>query len=630
MAKNKKQTYLQVTNAGYDAFKEAHTSMDQLRLLSLNVPGHLKDAVKILLQGSDEDLEDLLPIPLLAIEDTAERGLALAKSVEAKFDFVMSLSGELLESCVGARGKYETDLKETEIALQIAKESKKTAEEQKEISKQAYEELAKSIKEAEKSYYQAMDSMPSGWTIIGMNVVEGIANSFTTVLSGVSRAVTLGLGSSGSERKIKGGQAGQNASISMLDENTIKAYGLAILLQTYTDTLVTASIDDGKLRGNLQQNADAIMYVEKQCLNILKDAGQQGKNQVSDRVIVLCNECIIVCTDLKRTSREFQIKTETQTQLLERILSLQEAVFSLAVEGKNILGSVPTEARAPNQRVMPALSDLDGSAAQQHIHNTRFKIQQASAQLEYAREMYDKSCDKLQESSQKLGEIMADIARLDLQKTDFENIKQTLIKGIKALGELREQWGKLVMFFQMISNLIKCCLSTSLRDFSSYARKSQERGLQGYPISALKKDMIYQQAFQAAKLAHVINMISATYVEVSSGHLMTRVAGLGKLHGYDPEKDMAEIQKQVADLHRGCAEAQKEIRDLVMKHRRQFDHKVETRIRNIKRELDNVLPPVSNNDTVANRSQRAVDKGIQNVRDNEIQGTKGLNPDDFV
>jgi hypothetical protein len=30
-----------------------------------------------------------------------------------------------------------------------------------------------------------------------------------------------------------------------------------------------------------------------------------------------------------------------------------------------------------------------------------------------------------------------------------------LTAGIKALGELREQWAKLVTFFQMIRNLIK-------------------------------------------------------------------------------------------------------------------------------------------------------------------------------
>lgn len=608
--------------------------MDQIRLLSLNVPRHLLETVNILLKGTSEEVQDLLPIQLHAIERVADQGLLLATSVEAKFNDVMSLTAEILESCVGARGKYETDLRETEIALQIARENKKIAEERKGISRKAYDELAKAVKDAEKSYYEAMDSMPSGWKIIEMNVVEGIGDAFTTFLSGVSRVTTLGMGSQGSTKRISaavpGRQSGQDGVGVSLADGTVKAYKKAILLKTHTNTLLEASIQDGKLKTNLRQNEDKVIYVEKQYSSILR-ACSESKNTVSDRVADLCKKGLRVCGDIRNFIKHFNAKEEIAQNLVERILSLYDAAVSLEVEGKSLLWSNPTETRAPNQRVMAAAQDTDGTAAQQHIRNARFKIQQSSAQLEFVREKYDKACDKLQESSQRLGVVMAEIARLDLHKIDFEKIRQTLVKGIKALAELREQWGKIVMFFQMISNLIKCSLNTSLEDFTSTIRKSQEHALQGYPVSALKKDMIYQQAFQAAKLAHVVNMISESYVTISSNHLMDRLAGLGKLLGFDPEKNAAEIRVERENLHRNCAQAQNEIRSLLMKHRREFDHKVETRIRQIKTELENVLPNNMSTNSLEQRNRSAIESGIQHVRETEDQTeTKGLDPEDFV
>ena len=625
---------LQVANWGYDAFSEAHTSMDQIRLLSLNVPMHMREAVKILLKGTNEEVEDMLPIQLKAIERVADDGLRLATSVEAKFNDVMSLTAELLEACVGARGKYEGDLQETKIALEIAKKNKQIAEERKKMSTKMYNELEKSVKDAEQSYYSSLDSMPSGWQIIGMNVVEGIGDAFVTVLSGISRTFASDTEDSAKRKQPKASRSKSTnpaPSQMSLDDQTIQSYQKAILLKTYTDVLINASIKDGKLKTNKEPNDTRISYAERQYSNMLRDIRSLAKNVVSDRIIHLLQEGLEIVSHIKEAQRNFRVSDEKASSLAERILSFYRAVVALESEGKALLWSSPTEMRAPNQRVMPTVQDTDGTAAQQHIQNTRFKIQQAAAQLEFVREKYDKACDNLQESNQKLGEVIAEIAKLDIQKIDFENIRKTLIKGIKALGELRGQWGKLVMFFQMISNLIKCSMNTSLEGFTAMARKSQEHALKGYPVTALRKDLIYQQAFQAAKIAHVVNMISECYVRVSGDHLMERVAGLGKLLGFDPATEAAEILREREALHRGSAKAQNEIRTLVLKYKRDFDEKVESRIKRIKEELESVLPQSTLEGRVESTAYNAVATGIKNATEvEETVATRILDPEDFV
>lgn len=88
----------------------AHKNMDQIRLLTAKIPNHLRDAVKLLIHGADFELEEMLPIPLGAIHDTANKCLALATAVENKFNYVMRLKEELLEACVSAQGRYEEEL----------------------------------------------------------------------------------------------------------------------------------------------------------------------------------------------------------------------------------------------------------------------------------------------------------------------------------------------------------------------------------------------------------------------------------------------------------------------------------------------------------------------------------------
>ena len=44
-------------------------------------------------------------------------------------------------------------------------------------------------------------------------------------------------------------------------------------------------------------------------------------------------------------------------------------------------------------------------------------------------------------------------------------------------------------------------------------------------IEGVQKGMIYQQAFHAAKISHVVNMVSTSYVQVSRKHVMSRIAG---------------------------------------------------------------------------------------------------------
>lgn len=610
--------------------------MDQIRLMSSNVPKHQRDATKILLQGDDHELEDLLPKPLRAIKDTADKCLNLASSVEYMFEHVMDLIGEILEACVGAKGAYENELKEVNAALIVAKMKKKIAEEQKEMAKKSYLDLHKTVQRTEAAYEKSLESMPGGWKSIALNTVEGFSNSFTTAVSGISRIATLGLGSSGSKDKSmvekifkRGEKNGASTETAKhIDEKSVQAYSSSLKLKSFANTLMSACLEDDKLKGDLSKESDTLYYLKCQFSEMLKEQGGKSSNLVQQRLITLCREGIVICDQVIREKSSMQQSAEDSSKLAEAMTLFHNKILVFEVEGKNILGACPTEAKSPNQSILPPDPEPGKGAVQQAMLSARFKIEQTQAQLDHSRDRYDKACDQLNEKSARLGEVLAELQKLDISKLDFEKIRQTLIKGIKGLGELREHWAKLVMFFQMMSNIISCSLNSSLKDFGTYAQKTQEKALLKYPVTKLKRDMIYQLAFEAAKTAYLVNMISGTYVEVSEKYIMDRVAGLGKLQGYDPDNEIAQIRQERMALIQGCKDAQEGIKALVMERKREFSMKVEARAKRIKTEFEKVLPPPTN--TEEKRLKEVVDEGMKTVKETEVETTKGLNPDDFL
>ena len=109
------------------------------------------------------------------------------------------------------------------------------------------------------------------------------------------------------------------------------------------------------------------------------------------------------------------------------------------------------------------------------------------------------------------------------------------------------------------------------------------------------KDIIYPQAFHASNIAHLVNMISGTYTEVSNKYLMDRVSSLGKLMALDPENPNFTKERRL--LQDACQEAQDGILQLVKRNKQNFDGQTRARVAQIEGELKAVMPPPSPKET---------------------------------
>ncbi|KAL6460733.1 hypothetical protein MHYP_G00306990 [Metynnis hypsauchen] len=93
-----------------------------------------------------------------------------------------------------------------------------------------------------------------------------------------------------------------------------------------------------------------------------------------------------------------------------------------------------------------------------------------------------------------------------------------------------------------------------------------------YNAKLFSKDLLYIQAFQAANIASLVHMISATYTEVSK-YPVGRVSLLVKLMAMDKEK--TEFEQERLQLQNSCDEAQKDILHLVLENKYEFNKTID-------------------------------------------------------
>ncbi|MCI4395233.1 hypothetical protein PGIGA_G00177890 [Pangasianodon gigas] len=563
---------MQVCNSGWWAFNEAHKNMDQIRLHTMAVPDYMKTAVKILFQGNDEVVEAHLPDQLENIRVIADDCLELATATEKRFTDVINIIQELLEACVNAEYFYGEELDAIKKKLNEAKLRKQSSEEATKRSEKAMKAMKEQLKEAHESYNKAMDSVPNGWDLIGMDLVAGLTERVTTLLNGVTAVITQRENQSWKVSRIIAHAMHhikrQESTVDGVDVINIYSKSAEILMcivkvQEFVqdNTINWKDLYDQKNKATLTDfQADQFKRIKES----LKES-PNCKEKIDAQNI--CDEGIAICAELAKYAPEGKCEEAKTKKLIKRIRSLTESARSFDSKSKDVTNS-PSLAPKPPMMYKEESKSQKMSASQRESENARFRIEQSRAQLDKTREIYEKSVENMEKNQNELTEILITMRNCEVKEIDFNTTIQMLVKGMDAMGRVKEQWEKMVRFFQMVSNIVKTSLTRTLKDFVSTSEKTQSLS---YNAKLFSKDLLYSQAFQATNIASLVHMISATYTEVSNKHIMDRVSSLGKLMAMDKEKP--EFLSERQQLQNSCDEAQKAILRLVLKNKNEFERK---------------------------------------------------------
>ncbi|KAK2903271.1 hypothetical protein Q8A67_007984 [Cirrhinus molitorella] len=520
---------MQVCNSGWWAFNEAHTSMDQIRLHTAQVPDYMKTAVQILFQGNDEVVKAHLPDQLDNIRVIADECLKLSDATEKRFTEVINIIQELLEACVNAEYFYGEEMEAIKKKLEESKLREQSAQETKKRIEKVMGAMEKELEQAQESYKKALDSLPNGWEMIGLDL---LAQKVQAVMN-----------------------------VNSKDDN----------------------IDWTKLYDQKNKTTKTD-FLAKQFERITESFKEIPDGPAKEQTLKLCEDGTEICNQLAKYAPDGKCDKDKSTAMIKEVSDLIKSAQVFDCKSKDKTNS-PAISPAPPMMLREEKKSKNTTPSQRATENARFAIEQSRAQLNKTKETYDKSFEKLEKNQKELTEILVTMRNCELKEIDFRTTIEMLAKGMDAMGRVKEQWEKMVHFFQMVSNIVKTSLNKTLTNFVSTSEKTQALSYNGKLFS---KDLLYTQAFQASNIASLVHMISATYTDVSSKYLMDRVSSLGKLMAMDKSKPEFEQERQ--QFQNGCDEAQKGILRLVLKNKDEYDRKSTARLQKIERELLAILP----------------------------------------
>uniref|UniRef100_A0A3B1KD22 Uncharacterized protein n=1 Tax=Astyanax mexicanus TaxID=7994 RepID=A0A3B1KD22_ASTMX len=449
---------MQVCNSGWWAFNEAHKNMDRIQLHTMIVPDYMKTAVKILFQGNDEIIQAHLPDQLKNIRVIADDCLALAGSTEQRFTDVINIIQELLEACVNAEHFYGEELEEIKKKLEENKIRKQTSDEAVKRSEKIAKTMEEEMKEAQESYKAAMDSLPSGWDMVAMYLNAAVTESMSALVTGLTTICKAPKTISETYKDIKG----NIASADEVDKINIYSKSAAILAcaEVFQWFVHDSTIDWKSLYDQKKKTANTI-FLKKQFIRINSSLQKNPTCNAKKRAQEICKEAIAICDEMATYAPEGKCEEAKTKQLIQKIRNLTESAQAFDSKSKDVTKS-PSLTPKP-----PMIASLRAT------ENARFRTEQSRAQLNNTRETYEKSVENMEKNQKELTEILITMRKCELKEIDFNTTIQMLVKGMDAMGRVKEQWEKMVRFFQMVSNIVKTSLTRTLKDCVSTAEKTQ-------------------------------------------------------------------------------------------------------------------------------------------------------------
>ena len=184
-----KSTLLQMSFSAYDAFNKAHNNMDQISMLMQGVPTEITNAVTTLIMGTDEEIDMLLPNYIENIRGIATDAITRASGTVDAFDEVKVILEEIIAGGQSKKHLSQQEIDELTIKIETEKAWETFYKNEKKNMEADTKELKAAMSKAQKDFDKAMDNLPTGWTTIGMNLVETLTKGLGSTITGLAQGL---------------------------------------------------------------------------------------------------------------------------------------------------------------------------------------------------------------------------------------------------------------------------------------------------------------------------------------------------------------------------------------------------------------------------------------------------------
>lgn len=603
-----KASLLQMSFSAYNAFNKAHVNMDEIQMLTRMMPTEVRNAVMTLVQGDDLEIELLLPEHFNSIKKITQDARLLANETVTSFEEVQLILEEIIAGGTTTRTISSQEVEKLELRIQ----NEKAWEEQYKSQKQEFEkdkkEMKKRLEKSRADFEKALEDLPSGWEIIGMDLVESLAGSAAALADGLADGLASEFGSASGLASIL---AVGSASINRIGDMVIglvgKVGGSSVVPANPGNRVETEDIKQSLNlpKCNKKETITTEEYVTKK-MPIL-DAKRTATEFITALTDLLRVESILQAFSanifvLKVKENEIVLKThgEEDVDFLKRsILNQKRAIDSnfnipeylkdgLVLFYKNIYeladkikSSLTKNVSKPDitklKKEMEELMDVsrcfntwakgalkipamdtpvpfppkksDPSspklASQIATENAQMKVEMYQQQLEHTQKQHEYNSAQLLVTNDKLREAIHKLKEFNGAKATLVEIISILQEALETLNKLRAKWLEILEFFQKLESVIDKGLGKSLDNFGTIVETGRKIKQRNGKLSNNLKNQLYGYTQEAMTNAYLVNRMSSVYVNISAQYIMPPVRQLGIMMETNDLKKISSLKNKI-------------------------------------------------------------------------------------
>jgi hypothetical protein len=130
---------------------------------------------------------------LTSIKSGADDCYQKAKEVDSDFDKWLQHAMELHAACVQTQSSTDEQIYATQLNMAVAQNRFSAGQDTVKFAKETADKFGKQVDLASEAYKKASDEFPSGWDILGQEIVGALADAVTTALGQVVAAYASNL-----------------------------------------------------------------------------------------------------------------------------------------------------------------------------------------------------------------------------------------------------------------------------------------------------------------------------------------------------------------------------------------------------------------------------------------------------
>ncbi|CCM02016.1 uncharacterized protein FIBRA_04092 [Fibroporia radiculosa] len=615
-----KACLMQMVGAGYTAFETAHKDMQTIQALSGQMPDVIRNLVQLLISGEPDEVQALFPNGLADLKGLANGCKEAAEECEGGFKDMANLAQEMVLACTYKAGTSEQILAQNEINLKVLAIDKESTEKMLKNTKENLDIAKNSFLDAQDQFKDAIKSMPTGWELLAMGVVDSLtscathaANAFvnqatmrsqlvnTTVQAFANKIspdgnVTPPAGAASSPAEQQEGKQGQPSSVPNTDAMTDPANGQVDFVLQYASAVKTLLIaKDGKPDWAQIVTTDpnavtGASYVRAE-LQRTKTKLKPGK-AMSDSLSTSVDSLTGVVDKLIKSGNagenDDKLAVSLGTTVDEQITNLQ----TLSQKARLVTQTAP--ANPPGLAPPPAPQSSSNDSAKLAVENGKFKVDQTKEVLESARKSYNNLNKQMTEQQKEMAKTMHEITSLNLLDAKLSEMIPILKKAVGSFNTLRAQISQLVQFFESITSLIDDVMAPSVARLVTTMQSAEDMILGGTSLKNFTRNLVYNQTMTPLKVAMLTTKISTVYVEISTDYILPAQRSVGNMLQFaensDPSSLGPKLQKAQQELQKKADTASKQILDKVARDQADFSNSIMKRVNGIEDALKAIQP----------------------------------------